>query len=364
MGQLINFCAGAELKILPANRVNALLFNVPDNGGRESDIRNTLKIIKAAKSNIVMLDSGGYQLLEAENLQKKITIDSSKPVIRTQSEINLAPWHVMQAAARLKPDFAVCLDFPILNIPDPIGQKFEFERKLGFNSTWALECLGLKNQFCPDVKLLLPIQCDSIDQLAIFLNFIGGTENFEGVSMPIRGMSINQIALFFARFYQLNIRRAHILGTSKFYVIALCAYMARHYFDWVSFDATTWSEFAKNAIYMHPCDLKSIKLGSRIIVDENIINDCICPFCRDKTFTYIKNLPHTEKGALLKGHNWWVLEKATRDLYENCGSVIELRNYLKGKSRELDKVEELCRALSIVDALKGSDIGLLQCALG
>jgi hypothetical protein len=91
MGQLINFYAGAELQILPANCVNALLFNVPDNGGRESDIRNTLKIIKAAKSNIVMLDSGGYQLLKAENLEKKITIDSSKPVIRTQSEINLAP---------------------------------------------------------------------------------------------------------------------------------------------------------------------------------------------------------------------------------------------------------------------------------
>jgi tRNA-guanine family transglycosylase len=363
MGQLINFCAGAELQILPANCVNALLFNVPDNGSRESAIRNTLKIIKSAKPNTVMLDSGGYQLLEAEKLEKKITIDSSKPVIRTQSEINLAPWHVMAAAAKLKPDLVVCLDFPILNISDPIGQELEFKRKLGFNLTWALECLGLKNKFCPDVNLFLPIQCDNIDQLTVFLNFIGGIEEFEGVSMPIRGMPINEIALFFSRFYQPNIRRVHILGTSKFYVIALCAYMARHYFDWVSFDATTWNEFAKNAFYMHPCDLKSVKLGSNVIVDENIINDCICPYCRDKTFTYIKNLPHTEKGALLRGHNWWVLEKATRDLYQNCGSVIELRNYLKRKSRELDKIEELCRALSIVDALKGSDIRLLQCAL-
>ena len=80
MGQLINFCAGAELQILPANCVNALLFNVPDNGGRESAIRNTLKIIKSAKPNTAMLDSGGYQLLEAEKLEKKITIDSSIPV--------------------------------------------------------------------------------------------------------------------------------------------------------------------------------------------------------------------------------------------------------------------------------------------
>jgi queuine/archaeosine tRNA-ribosyltransferase len=363
MGQLVNFCAGAELQILPANCVNAILFNVPDNGGSESDIRNTLKIIKSAKSNFVMLDSGGYQLLEAEYSQKKIAIDSSKPVLRTQSEINLAPWHFIEAAAKLKPDFAVCLDFPILNISDTIGQEFEFKRKLGFNSTWALECLGLKNQFCPGLKLLLPIQCDNIDQLAIFLHFIGGIENFEGVSMPIRGMSINKIALFFARFYQLNIRRVHILGTSKFYVIALCAYMARHYFDWVSFDATTWSEFAQNAFYMHPCDLKSVKLGSNVIVDENIINDCICPFCRDRTFTYIKNLPHTEKGALLRGHNWWVLEKATRDLYENCGSVIELRNYLKRKSRELDKIEELCSTLSLMDALKDADISTIQAVL-
>ena len=363
MGQLVNFCAGAELQILPANCVNAILFNVPDNGGSESDIRNTLKIIKSAKSNFVMLDSGGYQLLEAEYSQKKIAIDSSKPVLRTQSEINLAPWHFIEAAAKLKPDFAVCLDFPILNISDTIGQEFEFKRKLGFNSTWALECLGLKNLFCPGLKLLLPIQCDNIDQLAIFLHFIGGIENFEGVSMPIRGMSINKIALFFARFYQLNIRRVHILGTSKFYVIALCAYMARHYFDWVSFDATTWSEFAQNASYMHPCDLKSVKLGSNVIVDENIINDCICPFCRDRTFTYIKNLPHTEKGALLRGHNWWVLEKATRDLYQNCGSVIELRNYLKRKSRELDKIEELCSTLSLMDALKDADISTIQAVL-
>ena len=43
MGKLVNFCAGADPNKLPAQKINALLVNVPDHGA------NKIKIVKAKK---------------------------------------------------------------------------------------------------------------------------------------------------------------------------------------------------------------------------------------------------------------------------------------------------------------------------
>jgi queuine/archaeosine tRNA-ribosyltransferase len=190
-----------------------------------------------------------------------------------------------------------------------------------------------------------------------------GDIDFDGVSMPVRNLSINEIALFMLRFYQLGIKRIHLLGTSKFFAIALSAYMARNLFDLVSFDATTWREQAQYAVYLNPHDLSSEKIPSDITIDEKISVNCGCPFCRGKTYTYIKNLPQTEKIALLRSHNWWVIEKATRDLYKNCGDLVQFEKFLKIRCQNTEKIEELCSILSLIDVLKDSDIDVLQAVL-
>jgi tRNA-guanine family transglycosylase len=316
-------------------------------------------MMKSAKVKFSMLDSGGFQLHQAEELNKTITFDESKPVICTESEINLAPKHVIIAATKLTPYIVVGLDFPIRKITDPDERELEFMGKLGFNVRWAIESAELRKAFCPEVKFYLPIQCYDLNHLDLFLKLIGDID-FDGVSMPVRNLSINEIALFMLRFYQLGIKRIHLLGTSKFFAIALSAYMARNLFDFVSLDATTWREQAQYAVYLNPHDLSSEIIPSDITIDEKISIDCECPFCRGKTFTYIKNLPQTDKIAFLRNHNWWVTEKATRDLYKNCGNLVQFEKFLKRRCQRAEKIDEFFSTLSLIDALKDSEISVLK----
>jgi tRNA-guanine family transglycosylase len=359
MGRLVNFCAGAELHILPVRHVDALLINVPDNGCSESAIKSTKRMLAAAKSRIVMLDSGGYQRHRAEKDSKIISIDETKPVIRNEREINLTPLHVMRAAAILKPDIVVGLDFPIRTISELSEQRFEFMSKAGFNALETIECYNLRKVLCPDVQFFLPVQCYDLNQFDQVINLISDVE-YDGVSMPIRNLSINKIILFMVRFYQMGIHQVHILGSSKLQLIAVTAYMARHLFDWVSFDATTWNEYAKNGLYMNPYNLSQEHIAQNVIIDENIPMDCQCPFCNGKTFTFIKNLPKTDLTAFLRSHNWWVTEKATQDLYANSGNVIELERCLRARGVATKDIDDLCAGLSRTHSLKDCDIRILQ----
>jgi tRNA-guanine family transglycosylase len=359
MGILVNFCAGAELHVLPARHVDALLINVPDDASSSPAINGTKRMIEAAKSSYVMLDSGGFQLHMAELYSKKISIDETKPVIRNETEINLAPVHVMRAAAILKPDIVVGLDFPIKKVSEPSERKLEFLSKLGFNVIWAIECSELRKKLCPDIQFFVPVQCYDLDQFDQFSNLITGVE-FDGFSMPIRNLSIREVIMFMVRFYRMGISQVHILGTSKLFAIAVAAYMARHFFEWVSFDATTWRKWADYSLYMNPYNLLQERIAQNVKIDENIPMDCECPFCNEKTFTFIKNLPDTDRTALLRGHNWWVIEKAARDLYQNSGNVIELERCLRARGAKSEDVDELCKALSLSDSLKNGDIRVLQ----
>ena len=359
MKRFVAFCAGAELHVLPARHVNALLINVPDDACSNAAINSTKRMLEAAESKDEMLDSGGFQLHMGELLNKKITIDENKPLIRNESEVNISPVHVMRAAAILKPDIVVGLDFPIRKISDPDERKLEFMRKLGFNVLWAKECAELRKILCPDIQYFVPVQCYDLEQFDQFVSMINGVE-YDGFSMPVRNLTIKEIILFMIRFYQMGIRQVHILGTFKILVIALTAYMARHFFDWVSFDATTWRKWAEYSLYMNPYNLLQERIAQDVIIDENIDMDCECPFCRDKTFTYIKNLPETDRTAFLRGHNWCVIEKATKDLYQNSSNVIELERCLRARGVKSEDIDELCKALSLADSLKNSDIRILQ----
>jgi hypothetical protein len=258
----------------------------------------------------------------------------------------------MRAAAILNPDIVVGQDFPIKKITDPSEQELEFMRKLGFNVIWAIECSEHRKKFCPDVRYFVPIQCYNLDQFDQFISMINGIE-YDGFSMPIRNLSNKEIILFIVRFYQMGIRQVHLLGTSKLFAIAIAAYMTQ-FFDWVSFDATTWLEFAKSFRYMNPHDLSP----DPITLDAPM--DCECPFCRGKTFAFIKNLPETEARSFLRGHNWWVLEKAAHELYENSGNVIELKRCLQARGAKSEDIYELRKALSLADSLKNKDIRALQ----
>ena len=359
MGILVNFCAGAELHVLPARHVDALLINVPDDASSSSAINSTNRMLAAAKSRHVMMDSGGFQLHMAELNSKKISIDGNRPLICNETEINLAPVHVMRAAANMRPNIVVGQDYPIKKVADPAERKLEFLYKLGVNVICAIECSDLRKKLCPDIQFFVPVQCYDLEQFDQFSNLITGAD-YDGFSMPIRNLSIKEVILFMVRFYQIGIRQVHILGTSKLFAIAVTAYMARHFFEWVSFDATTWRKWADYSLYMNPYNLLQERIAQNVIIDAAIPMDCTCPFCSGKTFTFIKNLPETDRTSLLRGHNWWVIEKAAQDLYQNSRNVIELERCLRARGAKSKNIDELCKALSLAYSLRDGDIRVLQ----
>jgi hypothetical protein len=305
-------------------------------------------------------------VLQAEKKSKKLSFNPDLQPKFTKHELNIAPKHVMESVLVFQPympDIVIGLDFPIRKLKDVESPEAELFLKNKYNVPLTIQSAAWWKELCPQVKFFVPIQCYYLDQFDIFWGRVGGLDH-DGVSMPIRSLGIPEIALFLVKFYQLGIRRVHLLGTSKFFAIALCAYMARHVFEWISLDASTWRISADKAGFLNPFDLSRESLASTVIANPEMANDCPCPYCSNISFTQIIDLPFKQRVFLLRQHNWWVLERAFRELYDHSIDIIQLEKFLKTRSKHPAKVEELIDILSFVDMVKDSDISLLQDRVG
>jgi queuine/archaeosine tRNA-ribosyltransferase len=358
MGALHVYCAGANIRDLPGKYVDSILLNVVDNFATESLTKEAKRILECASPRNFMLDNGGYPLLKAEEKGKPVLHDKTKP-INYQGALNLTPHHVIEVVRKIWPHDFVASDFPVQKLSDRLQQQSEFKRKLEINVPWAIESAELRQRYCPEAGLFVSIQCYNIEQLEVFLKAIDGIQ-LNGFSMPTRTLKLPEIALFMIRFYQLGIRRVHLLGVTEFFTLALAAYMSRHFFDWVSLDSRTWKIRATYSQYLNPHDLMGEELGNNVIIDAGTKTDCSCPWCKDRTFNYMKHLPYKDKRTFLGCHNHWAIEKAGRDLYQNSRTIAELERYLRLQCRRFDKIRELIDTLYLIDTLKDRDIRYLQ----
>jgi queuine/archaeosine tRNA-ribosyltransferase len=359
MGTLVNFCAGADLRTLPAKPIGALLFNVPDHGSSSSKISSVQEMRHIAGPNYMMLDSGGYQLLKAEEQGKRMTLDPGLPLKNGRREINLTPRHVMETAAVLQPNFVVGLDFPIRKLKTVAEKEAEFARKGEENVRLAFESAEWWKRLCSTAEFFLPIQCYNLNQLDAFYRRTRGL-SYDGISMPIRNLNLAEIALFLVSFYQRGERRVHLLGTFSFGVIALCAFMAHQMFDWISLDATSWRIAAEKGDFFNPLDLSREQLAPSVVVDPKFENLCPCPFCRGISYAQIQSLPRRDKTRLLREHNWWSLDQVCRDLFSNGGTILSLERFLSPRCRRQSLAHDIITILSLVDVLKDENIVILQ----
>jgi len=366
MGELINICAGADTNSLPESPVEALLFNVIDHCSSPGKIDSAMEMYRLIKPKYSMLDSSGYHVLKAELASKRLSFNPSLPPKWTSRGLNIAARHVMESALVFQPympDIVIGLDFPIRKLKDVESPDAEFFRKGDYNVPFIVQSAVWWKEICPEVQFFIPIQCYNLDQFNISWSQVGGLDH-DGVSMPIRNLGVPEIALFLVKFYQLGIKRVHLLGTSQFFSIALCAYMARHVFEWVSIDASSWRKAVDKAEYFNPYDLSREKLGSRLFINHEFENDCPCPFCTEKSFHEIINMEFADKCSLLRQHNWWVLDRAFQDLYDHSADIVQLERFIRTRSKHPAKVEELIGVLSLIDIMKDSEISLLQALLG
>ena len=196
----------------------------------------------------------------------------------------------MEVAAIHQSDIAIGLDWPIRKLKGDVQQQLEFFKKRSLNVQWAYESFAWKNALIPGAQYFQPIQCYNLEHLDIFLNDISEM-GFDGVSMPVRNLKPADLALFLVSFYKRGIRRVHLLGTSSFLVIALCAYAAWNMFEWVSLDSTTWRFAADKENFINPSDLLRTDLRPSIHVPANALNLCPCPFCRGRwTFSRVNRV--------------------------------------------------------------------------
>jgi tRNA-guanine family transglycosylase len=360
MDQLIYYCAGADSNCLPAANVPAILLNTLDHGANDKKIERANQMCRIAKPKHVILDSSGFQILKAEEKGKKMTFSADLDIKNTGTALNISPEHVMRVAAIHRPQIVVGLDFPIRKVKGEAAQEFEFHRKLAFNIKWARESFAWRNAIAQRSEYFQPIQCFTLEHLDIFLDSVRAVA-FDGISMPIRTLKPYQLALFLVGFYRRGITRVHLLGTSNFATIAICAYATRCLFEWVSLDSTSWRFAADKAEFINPIDLGRIKVKSGIDVTDYPPNECPCLNCQGRNFPEIQALePRINKVDLLRRHNWWALNNAITDACAASVNMMLFEQFLKTRCKNAAEADELYRILSLIDYLKDGDIDTLR----
>ena len=193
-------------------------------------IQETKEMLKIAKPKHLMNDSGGYQIYLAEKNGKAMTFDPERPLMITKKCFNLAPRHVIEKAIEMNADSMVALDYPIRKLKDPKARRKEFQKKLPYNVAWAIETAELRKKDCPGINLFIPVQAYNLKQFEEFYEKIKGID-FDGFSLPVRNMSMKDIAMFLLKMHEWGVKKVHILGSSSLPVISVCAYMSQRFFD-------------------------------------------------------------------------------------------------------------------------------------
>jgi len=362
MGAYNIFCAGASMENLPARRVKNLFFNVFDNARNEKAISATRRMVAYATPDFTMLDSSGYQIFTAEAKGKSLTFDPRLPLIMTKHHFNIAPSHVVEAACNIQPQIMTGLDFPIRKLSKKEDREREYLYKVQFNAEWAKQTARLREQRCPNIEFFLPIQVYSLSDLEHFLTLIEGIR-YDGLSMPVRNLGPSGIALFLLRFFQMGITKAHILGSTSFPRIAVGAFFARHYFEWLSLDSTSWRKGAEYLTFLDPGNLTAKSTADDSLIDEDSPIVCECPFCRDRSFSFLRSLPYSDKVAFLRSHNFWVTEKVGNDLYANAGDLFTFEKFLRSRGLRTKGIDDLVECLWLIDFYKDEDINVLKTLL-
>ena len=356
--------AAVDLGDYPFKDLN-ILINPVEHAETEAKLERTKRLFEVTRTRNIILDSGGNSIFNAEARGKDIVYDSSRP-IESKRQLNLSPAHVIKAARKLKPNVVVALDWPLKKTNTNEEQENEFRKKLSINLEWATETVKLRNKYCPEINLLIPIQAKTLEQLDEFMAGLSGLK-FTGVSLPYRNIDPHLTVLFLTRLNQLGIQYVHILGTTNFAYMAIAAYFARQgRFKLISMDSRSWKMNAvKGRGFMSPHNLLTCKIDEQTKIPYSLKNDCNCKFCKYVTFKQITTKRSKHRSRFLSRHNAMVTEQVSKDLYQNAKSLAQLEHFLNHKKNPRDpKVKQVIDALSLADVLKDENINVLKTFLG
>ena len=263
----MNFVSGAPVGSTSTTISKGFLVNTVAAGNSAQAILRTLKFFKKlGLGTVTALDSGGFQIFQAETGAIDFTIiyDPSKPMVFGRY-LNITPRHCLHTALGTHPNIMFSLDYPVPKEHNKGRQNILFMRNNTFNVRCAREIAAMRDKLCPEIKFFIPLQLYDLDQFDYFMAGLGNI-NFDGLSLPIRIFSLEKITIFLMKFLKMGIKQAHILGTTRFDVLALLSYFARNYYDFLSVDSTSWRKFATVQVYLRPFSLTSLNCMMNLIL--------------------------------------------------------------------------------------------------
>jgi hypothetical protein len=256
MGELVYIYSGCDkVADLPSQPIEALLTNVPEVLKNRDRILELYRTTPMAKK---VLDSKGKQIhLTITGKSKTFTTfisDESKPVV-CGKELNLTTTHWKDAVLRGGFTIAMVLDYPVVAVKDPTVQNRIFKKAAAYNIRWAKESLVIRDEFFPETQIFLPFQGFTKKHLDYYRRHLD-LDRFDGLSLPTRCFSTEDIIKFLLEFRQIGVKKVHVLGSSRLDLLTVLAFMARNdYFTMISFDSSSTLAAARKGKLLVPYDL-------------------------------------------------------------------------------------------------------------
>jgi queuine/archaeosine tRNA-ribosyltransferase len=379
VGQLIFVVAGGSVDVAPSHTIEAALVSTPTVWQSKTSLQNIKKYFKKCHVQHRMLDSGGYQIYRNENMKpeiaivkgkiqailkkKKIIYDPTAPV-HGKGVLNLTPEHIVEAAQAIRAHSLHALDYPVPHSICPSEQEYQFQRSVYYNTYNAIRTGLLRERECPQTDFMVPAQVYNLPQLEIFMHLLGTQVIIDGLSLPVRNHTVEDVCLLLIQFYKMGLRKVHILGSSKFSLIAVLAYFAKNYFDLITFDSTSWLQCAINQCYIEPHTLNVLIINNdRRLITKPIV--CSCHVCRYlKNFFELLDYEYLALTDFLRQHNYHTIIETTRLFLEHADNPVKLRNFLFEKAwtrkKEIDKI---FKTLCTVDNAKNLKIEHIEALL-
>ena len=353
MKKLIHICSGYSRAGAAPDRTEAILVNVPDVLRWKTSEKDILNLLKEHRPKLKVLDSGGAQVYRVmagkSKTFKTFVSDKTKPVYFGKT-LNLSPYHLKDAALKIHADIVMALDFPLQPEKNPKLKDKAYKDSIDMNVQWARESIMLRNEYFPNAQIFLPFQGFKLDHVDHFLNRISPLR-FDGLSLPTRAFSTEEIIVFLMKFKESNIKKVHVLGSSRFDLLCILAYLTHHdYFDFLSFDSGTTAIEARLGRYCIPYDLRTCSVNDlNAMKKASTTSRCDCDLCRNKLHLDIARMPLKEQRRLLSEHNYRAIQVTKNDLCLHATRPASLKKFLLKVSERKDSIEQVYNILSGIE---------------
>jgi len=356
MGEFLPVCSGADLKLMPAPPPEAILVSVAECGKGPAALKAVMNLKKKSGAKKILMDNGMFTYHRKWQDGKKVIFDDSRPVYPKGVEMNLTAFHNAYYNAIVQPNITFITDLPTPKLPanhDPGEEEFHFMLSTYHNLIRAKEMVELHANYCPQVELYFAFQGYNVDQLIRIKKELGNLQ-FAGYALATRTLKWNQLVAVMMMLHHYGVRKIHILAGSNLPSMVVGAFMARHFFDLVSYDSANWLTFGLKETIRLFGSMGTVRAVEKIPVPSKLLPiRCNCPHCQERSIADIRAIPHGQyKQHLISKHNYFIEVETAKALYKHSETPAMLRDFLLSKSTRTKLILEMYDCLLAVHNMK------------